>query len=231
MASKSTPRPVPGGHTLSSDFIARHQRARIIRALAEEVAGKGYRAVTVADVVKGASIARNTFYENFRSKEDCFRAAQDLAMSAALERVVEAAGEIDDWPRRVAAGLAAFLRYVAEEPALARACIVDALGAAPDAVEYYEESLQAFVSLFRVGRDVSTHGRELPDSLEEALIGGVFWILYQRLLIDEPERIEELLPELVEFALTPYQGAAAARQVAAEAEVGRAAVSGDQNTD
>jgi AcrR family transcriptional regulator len=231
VTSKSTRRPLPGQEALSRDFIVRHQRARIIRALAEEVADKGYRGVTVADVVRRAGITRHTFYENFRSKEDCFLAAQEFAMSAALERVVGAAGEIEDWPHRVAAGLSAFLRYVAEEPALARACIVDALGAAPGAVEYYEESLQAFVSLFRLGRDVSVHGPQLPEALEEALIGGVFWILYQRLLIDEPERIEPLLPELVEFALTPYLGAAAARQVADEGEVDPAAVSGEQITE
>lgn len=216
MASKSTPRPLPGQHQLSREFIAEHQRARIVNALAREVSEKGYRAVTVADIVKRAGIARNTFYENFGSKEDCFLAAQKFAMSAALGRVVEAAGEIDEWPYRVRAGLAAFLRFVAEEPALARTCMVDALAAAPTSVRYYEESLQAFVSLFRLGRDVSPHGKELPETLEEALIGGVFWILYQRLLVAEPEAIEDLLPELVEFALAPYLGAEAAREVALE---------------
>lgn len=216
VAPKSTTRPLPGQHQLSREFIAQHQRARIVNALALEVSEKGYRAVTVADIVKRAGIARNTFYENFGSKEECFLAAQQFAMSAALSRVVEAAGEIDEWPLRVEAGLAAFLRYVAEEPALARTCMVDALAAAPSSVRFYEESLQAFVSLFRLGRDVSPHGQELPETLEEALIGGVFWILYQRLVAAEPRGIEELLPELVEFALTPYLGAEAARAVADE---------------
>lgn len=218
MASKATPRPLPGQHQLSREFIAQHQRARIVSALALEVSEKGYRGVTVADIVKRAGIARNTFYENFGSKEDCFLAAQQFAMSTALSRVVEAAGEIDDWPHQVEAGLAAFLRYVAEEPALARTCMVDALAAAPASVRYYEESMQAFVSLFRLGRDVSPHGQELPDTLEEALIGGVFWILYQRLMVDEPEAIGELLPEVLEFALTPYLGAVAARAIASEAD-------------
>lgn len=218
MASNSTPRPLPGRHQLSREFIAQHQRARIINALALEVSEKGYRAVTVADIVKRAGIARNTFYENFGSKEDCFLAAQQFAMSTALGRVVEAAGEIEEWPFRVEAGLAAFLRYVAEEPALARTCMVDALAAAPTSVQYYEESLQAFVSLFRLGRDVSPHGQELPETLEEALIGGVFWILYQRLQLDDSESIGELLPELVEFALAPYLGAEGARAVALEGE-------------
>lgn len=220
MAPNSTQRPLPGRHQLSREFIVQHQRARIVNALALEVSEKGYRTVTVADIVKRAGIARNTFYENFGSKEDCFLAAQKFAMAAALSRVVEAAGEIDEWPYRVKAGLAAFLRYVAEEPALARTCMVDALAAAPTSVHYYEESMQVFVSLFRLGRDVSPHGQELPETLEEALIGGVFWILYQRLVAEDPKAIGELLPELVEFALTPYLGAEAARAVASDGDDG-----------
>jgi len=216
VASKSTTRPLPGRQALSREFIAQHQRARIIAALAIETAEKGYRAVTVAHIVKRAGIARNTFYENFGSKEECFLAAQEFAMTAALERVVAAAGAIDDWPRRVHAGLTAFLTYVGEEPALARTCMVEALSAGPASVAYYEESQQAFVSLFKLGRAVSPHGAELPDTLEEALIGGVFWIVYQRLTEPRPDKIVELLPELTEFILTPYLGAEGAGEIAAE---------------
>jgi AcrR family transcriptional regulator len=200
---------------LPREFIAQHQRARIIGALAEETFEQGYQQVTVADIVRRAGTARNTFYENFRSKEDCFLATQEFAMSAALERVVEAAGALQSWPQRVRAGLTAFLSYVVAEPALARTCMVEALSAGPAAVEYYEKSQQAFVSLFRLGRDVSPHGADLPETLEEAIIGGVFWIVYQRLAAGEVSAIPELLDELIEFALTPYLGAEAARQVAA----------------
>lgn len=214
MAPRSTTRPLPGRELLSREFITRHQRSRIIVALAEETSEQGYRQVTVADIVSRAGIARNTFYENFRSKEDCFLAVQQYAMSSALERVVATAGELENWPRRVRAGLTAFLAYVAEEPALARTCMVEALSAGPAAVAYYEESQQAFVSLFRLGRDVSPHGADLPETLEEAIIGGVFWIVYQRLAVAEGAAITDLLPELVEFALTPYLGAEAAREIA-----------------
>lgn len=217
MASNSTTRPLPGRQQLSREFIAQHQRARIITALAQESSEQGYQQVTVADIVSRAGIARNTFYENFRSKEDCFLATQEFAMTAALERVVEAAGTFDSWAERVRAGLTAFLEYVAEEPALARTCMVEALSAGPAAVEHYEKSQQAFVSLFKLGRDVSPHGGQLPETLEEAIIGGVFWIVYQRLAIGEEATIPELLPELIEFALTPYLGAKQARQVSATA--------------
>jgi AcrR family transcriptional regulator len=215
VASNSTARPVSGAQSLPGEFIARHQRARIISALAEVTAEKGYRAVTVVDVVKRAGVARSVFYEHFGSKEDCFLAAQAYAMSTALERVVTAAGACERWPERVRAGLAAFLDYVVAEPALAKTCLVEALTAGPAAVRCYEESQQAFVSLFRLGHDVLPHGPELPESLEEALVGGIFWIVYQRLAEMEPETIPELLPDLVEFALTPYLGAEAAEEIAA----------------
>jgi AcrR family transcriptional regulator len=209
-------RPRPGRHALPREFIAQHQRARIVAALAEETVEKGYRAVTVADIVRRAGIARNTFYENFSSKEDCFLAASEFAVEEALRRVVDAASKVDTWPARVNAGLAAFLRYVSGEPALARTCIVEALSAGPAAVDRYERSIQAFVPLFRLGRKVSPKGEELPGTLEETIVGGLFWILYQRIVMGQVEEIEELLPELVEFSLTPYIGAEAAKRAAAE---------------
>lgn len=210
-------RPRPGQHALPREFIAQHQRARIVAALAEETVEKGYRAVTVADIVRRAGIARNTFYENFSSKEDCFLAASEFAVEEALRRVVDAASAVESWPARVNAGLAAFLRYVASEPALARTCIVEALSAGPAAVERYEHSIQAFVPLFRMGRKVSPQGDELPETLEETIVGGLFWILYQRIVMGQVEEIEELLQELVEFSLTPYIGAEAAKRAASEA--------------
>jgi AcrR family transcriptional regulator len=205
-------RPAPGRHQLSREFIAQHQRARIIAALTEEIAAQSYRAVTVADIVRRAGIARNTFYDNFSSKEDCFLATQDFAVAEALRRIVDTASELDSWQARVNAGLAAFLRYVASEPALARTCIVEALSAGPAAVARYEESLQSFIPLFRIGRTVSPHGEELPETLEETVLGGIFWIVYQRIILGETEQIEQLRPELVEFALTPYIGAEAAKR-------------------
>jgi AcrR family transcriptional regulator len=214
VSPRSTTRPLPGQEQLAPAFVARYRRVRIIATLAELVAERGYRAVTVADIVKRAGIARNTFYANFNSKEDCFLAAQSYAMSTALEEVARAAETGENWPERVRAGLAAFLDYVVAEPALARTCMVEALTAGPAAVKCYEESQQAFISLFRLGRDVSPPSREISETLEEAVIGGVFWILHQRLVMAEPEPVSELLPELVEFALTPYLGVRSARETA-----------------
>ncbi|MGB7587258.1 MAG: TetR/AcrR family transcriptional regulator [Solirubrobacterales bacterium] len=205
----------PGQHVLPHELVRQHQRTRIILAFAEETAEKGYDAVTVSDIVRRARVARNTFYEIFSSKEDCVPATSEHAVKEALRRVLDAAGKVDSWPARVRAGLDAFLRYVAAEPALARTCIVEALSAGPASSEHYEHSIQAFVPLFRMGRKISPKGDELPDTLEETIVGGIFWILYQRVVMGQVGEIEALLPELVEFSLTPYVGPEAARRAAA----------------
>jgi AcrR family transcriptional regulator len=194
---------------------------RIIAALAQVAAEKGYRAVTVADIVKRAKVSRKTFYENFDSKEKCFLVTQEEGMAMALERVIAAAGAFEGWPQQVRAGLVAFLDYVVEEPALARTCMVEALSAGPIAARCHEESQQAFVSLLRLGRNVS-QAAELPEALEEAIVGGVFWIVYQRLVSSAIGEITTMLPELVEFTLVPYLGAEAAREIALANDAGGA---------
>jgi hypothetical protein len=56
-----------------------------------------------------------------------------------------------------------------------------------------------------MGRKVAPNGEDLPGTLEETIVGGIFWIIYQRIVMGQVEEIEELLPELVEFSLTPVR--------------------------
>ena len=69
--------------------------------------------------------------------------------------------------------------------------------------------------LLRIGREDSPHGDDLPETLEETIIGGIFWVIYQRIVLGETEQIEALLPDLVDFALTPYIGAESAQRATA----------------
>ena len=57
------------------------------------------------------------------------------------------------------------------------------------------------------------HDEQLPDTIEETLVGGVAWIVYQQIRRDEAEKAEELLPELSEFMLAPFQAAGQGAEV------------------
>ena len=52
---------------------------------------------------------------------------------------------------------------------------------------------------------------QLPETIEETLVGGVAWIVYQQIRRGEAERAEDLLPELSEFMLAPFLGAGMAK--------------------
>lgn len=176
-------------------------------ALAELTAEQGYEATKISDIVKRAAVARKTLYDNFDGKEQVFLAAFDAARDEVLRRVEEgAAGE--SWRERMEGGLAAFLGYVAEQPALARMCMIEALSATPATTRRYEDALEAFVELTRrtLPRDA-----KLPETIAETLVGGVAWIVYRQIRRGEAERAEDLLPELMEFMTAPYVGAAVAK--------------------
>jgi AcrR family transcriptional regulator len=209
-AFSPTPRPA-----LSPEFVAGHKRRRIMDAIAELTAEQGYEATKIGDIVSRAGVARKTLYDNFEGKEEVFLAAFDAAFDEAMRRIEEDCAKVEGgWEERVEAGLAAFLSYVAEQPALARMCMIEALSATPAATERYEDAMQRFVELTR---ENVPQGDQLPETIEETLVGGVAWIVYQQIRRHETEKAEDLLPELSEFMLAPFQDAAQATKKRAKA--------------
>ena len=68
-AAGASPRLPAGRHGLPREFIVQNQRERIVTALVDTVAERGYNATTVANITKAASVSRRTFYEHFADKE------------------------------------------------------------------------------------------------------------------------------------------------------------------
>ena len=190
---------------LPREFIAAHKQRRIMDALAELTAEQGYEATKISDIVKRAGVARKTLYDNFEGKEEVFLAAFDSARDEVLRRVEEGSRDVDgDWRERIEGGLAAFLGYVAEQPTLARMCMIETLSATPATTQRYEDTLETFVKL---ARDILPADTRLPETIAETLVGGVAWIVYRQIRRGETDRAEDLLPELTEFMLAPYVGA------------------------
>ncbi len=200
---------------LSREFVAVHKRRRIMNAIAELTAEQGYEATKIGDIVRSAGVARKTLYDNFEGKEEVFLAAFDAGFEEAMRRIEASCAEVEGgWEERLQAGLAAFLGYVAEQPALARMCMIEALSATPAATERYENAMQRFVDL--TGENVP-HSDLLPETIEETLVGGIAWIVYQQIRRDEAAKATELLPELSEFMLAPFQGVTKAERKRASA--------------
>jgi AcrR family transcriptional regulator len=206
--------PLPGGHHgLSRQQILESQRERLLAAMAQEVAAQGYRATTITEVVKAASVSTRDFYEHFDGKEECFLAAFDAVRDHLADVIGAAVAEQPDWPMELIAALRTALEFFAAEADLARLCLLEPVSATPTIAIHFRETVLACVPGLARGRDEAAD-RSLPPSTEDSLLGGMISLASRCILAGETEKLPTLLPDLVEFALTPYLGAERAAEMA-----------------
>lgn len=173
-------------------------------AVAELTAENGYEATKIADIVRRAGVARKTLYDNFDGKEDLFLSAVNmtlLEMRVAIEEACEEAADSSE--AAIVAGLEALLEFVAEHPAAAKMCMLEAISATPSSARLYDAGVHDCVELLRAHAPAEAG---LPETIEESLVGGVAWILQLQIRKGQAEQAPELLPELSQFVLSPYLG-------------------------
>jgi AcrR family transcriptional regulator len=207
--------PLPAGrHGFSREQVAHNQRERLIAGLATAVAEKGYRAVTITDVTKAARVSRRVFYENFEGKDECFLAAFEVVVAHIRELAIEATAPLDDWPEQAIAAARAVLLFFAEEPDLARLCLVESQAAGPILSARFHEAVHEVVPYLEQGRGLRESDRELPPTTEESTLGALVLLAGRKVATGEAEQLEDLLPDFAEFILAPYVGAEAAGRLA-----------------
>jgi AcrR family transcriptional regulator len=146
ISEEPTTRLPRGKHSLSREEVATSQRLRMLDALANATAEKGYAHTTVADVLERAGVSRATFYEHFANKEEAFIAAYETAVEvlfAGVGRTLENAG--DDPLRRFDRALDGYLKTLAAEPAIAHTTLVEIYAAGPVALQKRYELQGRFV--------------------------------------------------------------------------------------
>ena len=193
---------------LSPGRVTEIQRSRMLAAALVTVEEVGYSRMTVAQVISRAKVSRKTFYDVFGDREDCFLAALEQAVAHAGRLVEEAYERESAWREGIRAGLAELLVFFDEEPALARLCLVEALGAGPRVLERRAQMLDELAKVVDRGRLATTAVREPPDVVAEGVVGAVFAVLHTRALEpDGDERYACLLGSLMNIVVLPYLGA------------------------
>jgi AcrR family transcriptional regulator len=208
-------RPLPRGrHGLSREFVAQDQRERLLAAIAASLDEYSYDGTTVSLIGGRARVSKSDFYRHFASKDDCFLTAYDDATERLQREVRSACAEQTDWSGRVCSGLAAGLAWLAGEPARANLLLVEGLRAGPAVYDRFLAMVDGFVPLLRKGAPAGPDGSgPPPQAADEAVIGGIASLLGRRVLAGETEELVKMFPEVAEFALTPYVGAAEARRI------------------
>ncbi len=212
--------PLPGGHHgLTRAQIAESQRERLLAAITDVVVANGYRAATITEVSKLASVSTRDFYGLFEGKEECFIAAFDAVRDYLEGLLTVAIADDADWPHQVIAALRVALDFFTAEPALARLCLVDAISATPSIANHFCQAVLACGPALSRGRAELDDPDSLPPSTEESLIGGVLMLATRKIVTGETEQLRELLPDMVDFVLTPYLGPERAAELASRSRL------------
>ncbi len=143
-----------GEGNVSRSFVVHNQRERILDALANLSAAKGYGATTIPEIVREAAVSVQAFYEHFSGKDDAFLVAYEIGHRKALAIVERAYESREAWPAAVSAGVAALLEFLASEPAYAHLALIDALTASPKAATVAQEGMNGYSGLLEPGLEL-----------------------------------------------------------------------------
>jgi AcrR family transcriptional regulator len=189
-AARTSSRLPRGRHRLSREEVAATQRERLLRAMADVMAVKGYARTSVSDVLRAAHISRETFYEQFASKEDCFMSAFETAnerLVAATAEAGPAAGA--DARRRLDRALRAYLDEIAADPAYARVFLIEVHAAGPAALQRRVELQQRFARALAAA--LGTRSRDDLFAIE-ALVAAIGAMVTARLAADDVDGLRAL---------------------------------------
>lgn len=191
-----------GRHSLTREEVAASQRGRLLLGMAEAVAEKGYVATTVADVLKRVHVSRETFYQHFSDKADCFLAAFAKSAEILEEGVRNAAGP-DDAPamERFERALTAYLDLMSNEGALAKTFLVEVYAAGPAAASRRFEIQRRWVRMFNQILSSDEHWQALPDPYfaVQMVVGGVAALVTARISADDLESLPALREPILDL--------------------------------
>ncbi len=179
-------------------------RGRLLEAMIEVVAERGYDRTTISRLLSRADVPEAVFSEHFRDKHDCFMQAIDMVIGRVESSAIELFAQTTPWPERVSRALEGLLAALALHQDAADVVFVEMLGAGPAAGERHREAMSLFASLLEEGRELCTEDAHLPKQTSEAIVGGIASIVHRRALQGKLAELPTLHGDLTYFALLPY---------------------------
>jgi AcrR family transcriptional regulator len=194
------PRPI---HTDVREELRASQRGRLICAIADSVAAKGYAATSVENVISLAGVSRKTFYEHFSDKEECFLAAYDAGADATHRAMTQAAEGLKDWQEILDVVFTTWLEFLDADDAFTRAYMIEFWAAGDAARERWmarrDRTGGLLKQLHKLARKKDPKIAPVSDTVIAAVVGGVNRVVISHVLADDPAPLTSLKPELLRF--------------------------------
>lgn len=218
-AQAATARLPRGPHRLSREQVETHQRERILAAMIAAVGRKGYGSTTIGDITRRARVSRDTFYEQFASKEACFLAAYDAITRELLDQMVAAGTSQPSYVEGMRDGVRAYLKFWSERPDAARLCTLEVMAAGSEALAHREHTLRSFARLYRIVAERARAEQPglptVPDVVSRAIVVAAVELTTQYVREDRVSSLPEIESDVLYLWLMVVAGHEVAAAAAA----------------
>jgi AcrR family transcriptional regulator len=187
-------------------------RERIMRAVVELSAQRGYAAMATSAIFERAGVSRETFHENFSSRQEAAIAAYDLASLRALGATLGSFQAASDWPAAIHASLWTLLELIAAAPELARLAFVEIGASGASGRERALERLDSFAALLDPGFALTAEPP--PRVVGDMIAAGVWGVIEAQAMRGASHELRALTSPLTYFALSPFVGPGEAARIA-----------------
>ncbi len=165
-------------------------RQRLLDAMARCVADKGFTALTIADIVREASVSRRTFYEHFSTKDECLAALYQAASNSALSALRATLDPQRSWQSQLDGALKAYLGRLASNPMLLRTIFVEILGLGKVGLQARRRVNQDIADFLRAVLQAAPEGVVISPEMAMVMVGGINELILQLI---EQDRTEDML--------------------------------------
>lgn len=207
------PRPERGTQGDSRAEVAEWERRRLLSAIAELMAERGYAGIAVTDLARRAQVSHAAFHEHFADKEECLMAAYREFTDAVVRAMARRIDVSAPWTEFVEAILGAYVEVLERDPTAARAFTVEMDAAGDTARQRRRDAIHMFARLLADRHaEIRAHDpslAELPSAAYLALALAARESVQDALLDLDGPPLGELVRGIALLFNAAVQGAAA----------------------
>lgn len=173
-------------------------RQRLLAGLADTLAHKAYREITLADLAASARVSRRTFYEHFPNKDACLLALCEDTSRHMMQVILRVCAPEQEWPARVRDITHAYLAAIQAKPALMKALYIELAALGETGLAVRRRVAEEFAGFLQqqVGqqqqRGLALPPLQLPMAL--AIVTGINELILYALSDGRSNRLLELAP-------------------------------------
>lgn len=178
----------------------------VFEAMLLSAGALGYEKVTVQEVLDRSGISRAQFQQRFGDKETCFAQAYEMAADRLCEELLSAGRSAQSWRAGFRAALAELLCFVAEQPLLAKALLIEVRAARGQALAKHQQIVERLARAVDAARHEPDANASATPLTAQFVVGAIEESICIEIGAGRTAKVEHLLSDLAHLGVLNYFG-------------------------